>query len=395
MADKRLLILLPGNQLFGQEQALIGIANTLRTYGFAPHFLLHAKWGQTIATYLEQQGFKFTMLPMGTLWSISLALREPKILLNNIWSVIRTSFVFLKLNNQERIPYIVLGNATFSLYLLPALFITKITVIYRHGDDAPDHSIFHRIMMRLLFRRVNRHTANCQYLKTRLTTRFPAIDPVVIYNTPWREAPPKLINASLHRDKSSCCKRVVYVGQLSEQKGVLMLLQAFCILAPAHPDLVLDLVGEIPGVGKCKVDEITSTLQRAMKEFPDRLFQYGFQNDVGEFYQNANVHVCPSIWQEPSPNVVLEAKQYGLPSVVFNVGGLSELIVHKDDGFVCEQVSAKALAEGIEYFLENDSVCSQAGEAARQSINDKFSKRGLGERWLELLRASEIDHTNA
>lgn len=390
MADKRLIILLPGNQLFGQEQALIGIAKILRTYGYSPHFLLHSKWGHAIANHLEGLGFKVSMLPMGTLWSVSLAIHEPKILLSNIWAVIATSFIFFKLNKREQYPYIILGNSTFSLYLLPVLFLTRITVIYRHGDDAPNHSLFHRIMMKILFKRVDRHTANCNYLKNQLTTRFPKINPRIIYNTPWRDAPCKYINNPLVHLKPTNPKRILYVGQLSEHKGILLLLEAFRILAPDHPDFVIDLVGEIPGVGKCKNDEISYILKQTMIDFPDRILQYGFQNDVSKFYQNASIHVCPSVWQDPSPNVVLEAKQYAVPSIAFNVGGLSELITHKVNGFICSHISSNALADGIRYFIENDIACEIAGKAAKDSINEKFSKRLLGEQWIKLLLNTDM-----
>jgi glycosyltransferase involved in cell wall biosynthesis len=78
--------------------------------------------------------------------------------------------------------------------------------------------------------------------------------------------------------------------------------------------------------------------------------------------------------------VNIEAKQAGLPSVVFATGALPELITHRVDGWVCLEVSAQALAEGLEYFLSDPARLAEAGRRARASLKS-FSHKQFAEKW--------------
>lgn len=393
----RLLILLPGVQLFGQEQALIGLARLLRTRGIESRFLLHAGWGNPLAEQLEKEKFDYSLLPMGTLWSIRLMLTEPMSQVGNLWSAMRTTVALRRIMKQENFSHIVLGNSTFALYLLPALFNKKIAVVYRHGDEPTLHSWFHRWMTRILFSRSDRHVTNCWYIAKSILSLFPDADPVVIYNTPARLEPSESNEcATPGADNGApALRRLLYVGQVAEHKGILVLLEAFRLLAPEFPDVVLDIVGEIPGVGACRPLHVANSLNAAVADYPDRIFHHGHQNDVSAYYQRAHLHICPSIWQDPSPNVIFEAKQYGLPSVVFNVGGVPELVAHREDGFICQNISASELAAGIRCFLADESLRTQAALSARQSIGNKFGNQRFIEQWLEVLRTTGCVAQNA
>lgn len=393
----RLLILLPGVQLFGQEQALIGLARLLRTRGIESRFLLHAGWGNLLADQLAKEKFDFSFLPLGTLWSIRLMLTEPMSQAGNLWSVMKSTVALGRIMKQEHFSHIVLGNSTFAIYLLPALFYKKIAVVYRHGDEPTVHSWYHRWMTRILFSRTDRHVTNCRYIARSILNLFPDADPVVIYNTPARLKPSESnVSAALNADNDApLLRRLLYVGQVAEHKGILFLLEAFRLLAPEFPDVVLDIVGEIPGVGACRPLHISTSLNAATADYPDRVFHHGHQNDVSMYYQRAHLHVCPSIWQDPSPNVILEAKQHGLPTVVFNVGGVPELVMHREDGFICQNISAAELAAGIRYYLADERLRVQAALSARQSIENSFGNQRFIEQWLEVLQTTGCVPQNA
>ena len=64
---------------------------------------------------------------------------------------------------------------------------------------------------------------------------------------------------------------------------------------------------------------------------------------------------------------MLEAKQARVPSVVLRSGNLPELIDHGRNGWVCEEATAAALAEGIRWFLADADRLAAAGGAAYDS----------------------------
>lgn len=98
--------------------------------------------------------------------------------------------------------------------------------------------------------------------------------------------------------------------------------------------------------------------------------------------QNATVHCCPSLpaQREAFGLVNIEAKQAGLPTVCFRVGALPELIEHRVNGWVCAEVSAPALAEGLDFILSDTERAREMGEAARISAQ-RFDRAGFAAAW--------------
>lgn len=376
MAEQEVLVLIPGNRMFGQERALVRLSESLRRRGYRVHALVHRDWGEEIALDLGRNGIESSQLPLGSLWSFNRKVGRGQIF-KNVLAVVTSSVTLWRLMRARHFSYLILGNATFGVYLLPALWVLNIVVIYRHGDEPALHSAFHRFVTWLLFRRVDKHVANCDFIRRQVNSRFPSIDAEVIYNVAEKgtQAPD---DAPVDTTVSS----VVYVGQISRQKGVDVLANAFRLLAPRHANLTLELIGDFPGVGLIKEDAVLKeTLDALVSDFPSRVHLRGFVEDPRPYLRRATVHVCPSVYEDPSPNVILEAKEVGVPSVVFDVGGISELVEHQVDGFVCADRGAKSLATGIEYFLVDDKRQALAGRVAMDRARVRFGQDRFDAQW--------------
>jgi glycosyltransferase involved in cell wall biosynthesis len=108
----------------------------------------------------------------------------------------------------------------------------------------------------------------------------------------------------------------------------------------------------------------------------------GWREDVPALMARASLHCIPSRpeQREAFGNVVLEAKLSGLPSVVGPSGDLPELVVHRETGWVCQQATAEALAEGIAFFFEDAERLRTCGRAALASAA-AFNPERFGEAW--------------
>ena len=367
----------------------MAIGSMLKENNIYCHFLIHRTLGQAIATHLDKMSLPYTRLSLGTIWSLRLALREPVRLIHNLVSIILSPIEFAILAHKLKPTHLLTGNATFSFYILPVLLLLKIRVVYRHGDLLACHSFFHRWLNSVLFERVDINVANCIYLINHLKEKISIPQIAVIYNYPPRVG---LTQSLLTVKKQTNGIVLLYVGRLSKQKGFYELLEAFRKIADKYPLAVLHVVGDIEN-SSAEGLEYKSTvlldLEKFYTQFPKRVIYHGSVDDPTLFYDLADIHVCPSIYGEVASNVIFEAKAHGVPSVIFKVGGLPELIDHQRNGFICREINAAALAEGLEYFLSNPTARHAAGAAARESLQTRFGIECFTQQWLAVLAMPE------
>lgn len=141
---------------------------------------------------------------------------------------------------------------------------------------------------------------------------------------------------------------VLYVGRLSEEKGVRE-------LAEAAADLPLVVVGDGP--------------LRAL--FPDAA---GFvaPAEVGAYLDRAAIVVVPSR-REGYGMVAREAMAHGRPVVATAVGGLVDAVVDGVTGLVVEPADIAGLRSALERLLADAELRSQLGEAAREAAERELA----------------------
>jgi glycosyltransferase involved in cell wall biosynthesis len=105
---------------------------------------------------------------------------------------------------------------------------------------------------------------------------------------------------------------------------------------------------------------------------------------IALIYSAADVFTISSI-QENLPNTIMEAMACGTPAVGFEVGGIPEMIEHKQTGFLATYKSAEHFAEGIKWILFDADAAVLAGNA-RKKVLENYSQEVVKERYLEVYR---------
>jgi glycosyltransferase involved in cell wall biosynthesis len=108
----------------------------------------------------------------------------------------------------------------------------------------------------------------------------------------------------------------------------------------------------------------------------------GYSSDeeyIRKIYSCADVFVNPSI-EDNLPNTVLESFSARTPVVAFNMGGMPDMIDHKENGFLAEYKNPQQLAEGIRWCLENNGDGYLSKNAA-QKIRECFSYPVIGKKF--------------
>lgn len=141
---------------------------------------------------------------------------------------------------------------------------------------------------------------------------------------------------------------LLFVGRLSQQKGVDILLHAMDILHQKQSDIQLWIVGE--GEQRSELEQLCRSL--GLEGYVSFL---GKRTDPADLMRVANLFVLPSRW-EGLPTVLMEAMLVGTPIVATNVSGSRDLIQSGRNGWLVRPDDPKSLAQGINSALESEDL---------------------------------------
>lgn len=192
---------------------------------------------------------------------------------------------------------------------------------------------------------------------------------------------------------SNSPKQLLFVGRVSPEKGVHVLIDAFQKVVKEYPQVQLQIVGKatmlplselvamsdhpnVQELASFYPGDYLSNLQNRMS--PDVASQVVFTGNVShakldDYFQKADIFIHPSIFDDPFPNAVLEAIASGLPIVATCAGGVVESVADGKTGLLVERSDADALAEAILRLLTDDELRTSMGQAARQRALEMFS----------------------
>jgi glycosyltransferase involved in cell wall biosynthesis len=150
-------------------------------------------------------------------------------------------------------------------------------------------------------------------------------------------------------------RKILSVGGDNRYKGKDLLIDAFEIVREEYPEAKLDIVGG-------GSENLRS---------PEGVETHGYVEDIASFYDSRDLHVQSSR-ADGFAVVALEAMRAGVPPLVTETTGASEVVEGLDDELICKP-TPESIAEGIKNYFEFSS--SKKRELSRQGreISDGFS----------------------
>ena len=131
------------------------------------------------------------------------------------------------------------------------------------------------------------------------------------------------------------------IGSFEHRKGHPVLFEALQELVNSSlPNAHLMMVGDGPDETMLKEMVKTLGLQGNVTFFP-------FTDKPNYIYERLDMTVLPSLFKEGLPNVLLESMAMGVPVVSSNIGGVSEIVMDGETGYMVAPGDKAALAEGI------------------------------------------------
>jgi len=162
---------------------------------------------------------------------------------------------------------------------------------------------------------------------------------------------------------------VAITGQVAEVKGIWDFVAAARLLASEGAEPLFVVLGDdLQNGGKTR---------RAMEErvgalgLSDRFKFLGFRRDAPRMVQAFDIIAVPS-HVEPLGNATLEAMAAGRPVVGSSVGGIPEMVVEGETGYLVPPADPVALANKIGHLVRESALRSRMSEASRQRAREAF-----------------------
>lgn len=184
---------------------------------------------------------------------------------------------------------------------------------------------------------------------------------------------------------------LLFVGRIARQKGIIHLVHAIQFM---DRDFQIVLCAGAPDTPEI-AEEMKDAVARAKTKRPDIIWveEMVDRKTVIELYSHAAVFCCPSIY-EPFGIINLEAMACETPVVASAVGGIKEVVVDGETGFLVplEQMKespfeptnpekfARDLAARINQLMKDRHLREKFGQAGRKRAKEKFSWSAIAEK---------------
>jgi len=186
-----------------------------------------------------------------------------------------------------------------------------------------------------------------------------------------------------------------FVGRITRQKGFQHLVRAIQFMDPGFQIVLCAAAPDTPGMA----EEMRIAVQRAKAQRPGIIWidEMVDQKTACELYSHAAVFVCPSIY-EPFGIINLEAMACEAPVVASAVGGIKEVVINGETGFLVplEQMNespfeatkpeefAGDLAVCVNQLIRDRQLRERLGKAGRKRVEEHFGWAAIASKTKEL-----------
>ena len=333
--------------------------NQVQVYRFVYFFPLRFErlaYGPGLLFNVKKDLFAFLgLFPFGVfgfLSSLLLLTREPIKLIHTHWLIPQgfTGAVFHRIWN---VPHVATVHGS------------DLNLITRHKILAP--------VGRFIIRHSDIITVNSTYMKRQLESFAPESS-AKIRVIPMGIDPEKFkaIEFIDIKKKFEAGHLVLSVGRLIDWKGTIHLINAMPAVLRPFPDTVLLIIG----AGPEKVTLVNRTHELGLEK---RIYFPGVVNneDLPSYYHAADVFVLPSINKSGKTEalgvVLLEAIASGCSVIGSNVGGIPDIIVDGENGFLVPEQRPDVLAERIVQLFSDDGLRERFRQNGLIRVREKFS----------------------
>lgn len=250
---------------------------------------------------------------------------------------------------------------------IPSARMRKIPVVSHVHEAEPSAPLVVQRALALPLFGADRVIVNSAFSLDVLLSAFPALrsKATVVYN--GVQGPHTIVKPRARLDTPV---RLVYVGRLSERKGVDVAVEALALLLAKSVDAVLTLVGAVfPGY-----ESYEAHLRRRVHELglEGKVVFAGFVPEPWSYLADSDIALVPSRLEEPFGNTAVEGVLAARPVIASAIGGLVEAVAGFPSAQMVAPGDARALAEAVDAVVADWSSFRVAAIADSRAAAERY-----------------------
>ena len=179
-------------------------------------------------------------------------------------------------------------------------------------------------------------------------------------------------------------RTILFLSNLIESKGVLVLLESLAILRDIYGDEFKCLI--VGGEADITRQHLEARINELGLVKHVHYLGKKFGSEKHQIFLQADIFILPTRYpNECFPLVILEAMQYSIPVVSSNEGAIAEIVDNNKTGIVLADLEPLTISKSVLRLLENPLLIKSMGLAARQKFLLKYTNTVFENRMIEIL----------
>jgi glycosyltransferase involved in cell wall biosynthesis len=284
----------------------------------------------------------------------------------NKFLYLKTIFKLRRVIKQFK-PDILHAHYATSYGLLGSLSLFSPFIISVWGSDVfdfPKHSFFHTAILKFNFLRSNL-VLSTSYVMAEEIKKYTSKRVIV---TPFGIDSQKFRKDNFH-NKNEKQITIGTIKTLAPIYGINYLIEAFSILKIKRPNFNLKLV--IVGDGPIREDLMRFAKEKSVSEQTTFIGKI-IHDKVPEYLNSFDIFIALSI-EESFGVAIIEASACQLPVIVSNVGGLPEVVLNGESGFLVRSKDAEDAAEKMILLVDDIKLREKMGRKGREFVIQNYN----------------------
>ncbi len=279
-----------------------------------------------------------------------------------------STLIGYRYSKKNRIPYVVFPHGSLTHY--------------HESDSKLIKGAARRLIIKKILREAGAIIVTCVSEKMDLEV---GLQPKAILLPYGAEIGNLLLDIKNKTGGDSKITRILFSGRFDKKKNLPMLLKALPGILSKYPNLVLDIAGSGTTKEIRNLKTIIATL-----ELENNIEFHGWvdRSEMEQLFRSASLLVLPSE-NENFAQVVSEALSSGVPCVVSQFVGTSDIVARHHAGEIIEELTPESVAAAVLKVLEGDQLAYR--EAAFKATREDLDWSKIALKWKALISSLDVE----